>query len=82
MNTKTLFRYMRHDEQLRDIAQHKPVSIHVNYHPEKEERARHCASDPLLRLYWIRLPLPLIACTLKPARWARAKRSRVDKLSG
>ena len=36
MNSKSLFRFMVNDEQL--LAQHRPVSIHVNYHPEKLPR--------------------------------------------
>ena len=31
---------MRHDAQLGDAAQHLPVTCHVNYHPEKEQRMR------------------------------------------
>ena len=38
LNTKTLFRYMRHDESLSDPGKHRPVSVHANYHPEKEMR--------------------------------------------
>ena len=33
MNSKTLFRYVVDDAAL--LAQHRPVSVHVNYHPEK-----------------------------------------------
>jgi hypothetical protein len=40
LNTKLLFKYMRHDVQLGDAAQHLPVTCHVNYHPEKEQRMR------------------------------------------
>ena len=31
MNSKTLFRYMLDDAPL--MSKHRPVSIHVNYHP-------------------------------------------------
>ena len=37
-NTKLLFKYMRYDAQLIDLAQHRPVTVHINYHPEKEQR--------------------------------------------
>jgi|TARA_B100001142_G_scaffold255254_2_gene256441 hypothetical protein len=40
-NTKYLFRYMRYDKQLYDGAAGRsvrPVSVHVNYHPEKPQR--------------------------------------------
>ena len=40
-NTKYLFRYMRYDAQLYDGAAGRslrPVSVHVNYHPEKPQR--------------------------------------------
>ena len=40
LNTKLLFKYMRHDAQLGDAARHLPVTCHVNYHPEKEARMR------------------------------------------
>ena len=33
MNSKTMFRFMLDDPQL--MTKHRPVSIHVNYHPEK-----------------------------------------------
>lgn len=36
MNTKVLFRYMLSDAEL--MAAHRPVSVHVNYHPEKLPR--------------------------------------------
>ena len=36
MNSKTFFRYMREDDQL--LARHRPVSLHINYHPEKLPR--------------------------------------------
>ena len=39
-NTKVLFKYMRHDTQLINPARHRPVSVHINYHPEKEARMR------------------------------------------
>lgn len=35
MNSKVLFRRVRHDNFFKD---HKPVSIHVNYHPDKFPR--------------------------------------------
>jgi len=38
LNTKLLFKYMRYDPQLGDPAVHRPVSVHMNYHPEKELR--------------------------------------------
>jgi len=40
-NTKYLFRYMRSDPALYDAAAGRslrPVSVHVNYHPEKPQR--------------------------------------------
>jgi len=37
-NTKVLFKYMRHDKELIDPAFHVPVTVHINYHPEKEAR--------------------------------------------
>ena len=36
MNSKTLFRFMLNDGAL--MSQHRPVSIHINYHPEKLPR--------------------------------------------
>lgn len=36
MNSKTLFRYVRHDKQQLETV--KPAMIHVNYHPNKFER--------------------------------------------
>jgi hypothetical protein len=36
MNSKTLFRFMLDDATL--MARHRPVSIHINYHPEKLPR--------------------------------------------
>ena len=36
MNTKALFRYMLSDEAF--MRRHRPVSVHVNYHPEKLPR--------------------------------------------
>jgi len=36
MNTKALFKHMRYDKAL--MQHHRPVSVHVNYHPEKEAR--------------------------------------------
>ena len=38
MNTKTLFKHMRREAALIDPSRHRPVSVHVNYHPEKEAR--------------------------------------------
>ena len=38
MNSKSMFRYMVDDEELIDVARHRPVSVHVNYHPEKLPR--------------------------------------------
>ena len=38
VNTKLLFKYMRHDAQLIDRSMHTPVTVHINYHPEKEAR--------------------------------------------
>jgi len=35
-----LFKYMRYDAALARPADHLPVSIHINYHPEKEQRMR------------------------------------------
>ena len=40
MNTKVLFKYMRYDAALALPSDHLPVSIHINYHPEKEQRMR------------------------------------------
>ena len=37
-NTKLLFKVMRHDTQLIDTSLHVPVTVHINYHPEKEAR--------------------------------------------
>jgi hypothetical protein len=40
-NTKYLFRYMRYDPQLYDGEAGlslRPISVHVNYHPEKPQR--------------------------------------------
>ena len=36
MNSKTMFRFMLDDPQL--MTKHRPVSIHINYHPEKLPR--------------------------------------------
>merc|ERR1719291_680891 len=36
MNTKALFRYMVNDDEV--MRRHRPVSVHVNYHPEKLQR--------------------------------------------
>ena len=36
LNSKVFFRYMREDAAL--FAKHRPVSLHVNYHPEKLPR--------------------------------------------
>ncbi len=38
MNTKTLFKHMRYDPELSAREAHMPVTVHVNYHPEKEAR--------------------------------------------
>ncbi len=35
MNSKTLFTIVRKDQQLQ---RHQPVTIHVNYHPDKHPR--------------------------------------------
>lgn len=35
MNSKVLFKTVRHDPQYQE---HKPVMIHVNYHPDKHQR--------------------------------------------
>ena len=37
-NTKLVFKYMRYDAELIDPARHLPVTVHINYHPEKEAR--------------------------------------------
>ena len=37
-NTKVLFKYLPHDEDLRDPTVHLPAMAHMNYHPEKEPR--------------------------------------------
>ena len=40
-NTKYMFRYMRYDPELYDGASGRslrPISVHVNYHPEKPQR--------------------------------------------
>ena len=37
LNTKTLFKYMRKDQRWRN---HKPVMVHVNYHPDKWDRMK------------------------------------------
>ena len=36
MNSKVYFRFMRYDAEL--LRRHRPVSVHVNYHPEKLPR--------------------------------------------
>ena len=36
MNSKTFFRFVREDSQL--LKGYRPVSMHVNYHPEKPQR--------------------------------------------
>ena len=38
LNTKVLFKYMRHDAELGNALRHLPVTVHINYHPEKEMR--------------------------------------------
>lgn len=38
VNTKLLFKYMRYDPQLGNPGIHQPVTVHMNYHPEKEAR--------------------------------------------
>ena len=45
-NTKLVFKYMRYDAQLIDPAYHLPVTVHINYHPEKEARM-----DSVARFY-------------------------------
>ena len=35
-NSKYMFRYMRNDSDL--YPKHRPVSVHINYHPEKPDR--------------------------------------------
>ena len=52
LNTKLLFKYMRHDPQLGDAAQHLPVTCHVNYHPEKEQRMRASSQFYLQASEW------------------------------
>ena len=37
-NTKFVFKVMRYDAQLAAPAVHRPVTVHINYHPEKEAR--------------------------------------------
>ena len=37
VNSKTLFKYMRKDQRWRN---HKPVMVHVNYHPDKWDRMK------------------------------------------
>ena len=59
MNTKVLFKYMRYDPALNTPERHLPVSIHINYHPEKEQRMRSVVD------FYFEVPL---ACTsLVPA---------------
>ncbi|KAL4430612.1 hypothetical protein ABPG77_005852 [Micractinium sp. CCAP 211/92] len=38
MNSKVLFKHLRHDQGR--FESHKPVSVHVNYHPDKFERMK------------------------------------------
>lgn len=38
MNSKVLFKHLRHDQGR--FQSHKPVSVHVNYHPDKFERMK------------------------------------------
>ena len=38
LNTKLLFKFMRYDPQLGNAEVHRPVTVHMNYHPEKELR--------------------------------------------
>ena len=38
LNTKLLFKHMRYDHELGSAQTHVPVTIHMNYHPEKEAR--------------------------------------------
>ncbi len=38
LNSKTYFRFVREDSQL--LAALTPLSLHVNYHPEKPERMK------------------------------------------
>jgi hypothetical protein len=37
-NTKYVFKFMRYDKELADPQLHRPVTVHINYHPEKELR--------------------------------------------
>lgn len=38
MNSKVLFKHLRHDQA--QFERHMPVSVHVNYHPDKFERMK------------------------------------------
>ena len=61
-NTKYLFRYMRYDPQLYDGPKGRslrPVSVHVNYHPEKPQRMVtiieqyiHGERDAIAKWHW------------------------------
>jgi len=67
LNSKTFFRFVREDEAL--LAGLSPVSIHVNYHPEKPQVRRRWARKPRARP-WRRRSLLLYtvlsACHLSP----------------
>eukprot|EP00854_Cymbomonas_tetramitiformis_P008401 gene8401-9982_t len=45
MNSKVLFRFVREDPEL--YAKHRPVAVHVNYHPEKPQRM-----VDIIKQYW------------------------------
>lgn len=38
LNTKVLFKHLRHEPELGDPIRHLPAMAHMNYHPEKEPR--------------------------------------------
>ena len=57
LNSKTFFRFVREDAEL--LSSYRPLSLHVNYHPEKV-RARALSSHPAVP----RAPVP----SLCPAR--------------
>ena len=76
-NTKYLFRYMRYDAALYDAdsgASLRPVSAHVNYHPEKPQRmvtliAQYLKGerDAISKWSWSEGMASNEACTARPA---------------
>ena len=91
-NTKYLFRYMRYDAALYDArtgASLRPVSAHVNYHPEKPQRmvsliAQYLKGerDAISKWSWSEGMAFNKACTARPAAGARgaAEASKKSRL--